>query len=302
MRILPTSANLAGSSRAPPELSCSPSSKNSSIPTRTRPRRRRRAASSRSCGRAPRACAATSRAMTFFTALIGAFEALLFGMLGHIVDWLAAGRSRRSCGREQRGSLLLLAAILAASVAARRAAVAAQAAGAGRQLPDAAALELPPPDARPEHELLPGRVRRPHRDQGDADRARGARHLDDRAPTSWSSSSSTSSTHARACSAASTPGCCCRSSAGWRCTWLRCAYFVPRLGRVAQAAGRRALADDRAHHRRLHQHRDRQAVLARAARGRLRARRDAGVPGHRARADAAGHRLRDRQPRAQHGR
>ncbi len=60
----------------------------------------------------------------------------------------------------------------------------------------------------------------------------------------------------------------------------RCAYFVPRLGRVAQAAGRRALADDRAHHRRLHQHRHRQAVLARAARGRLRALGDAGVPGH----------------------
>ena len=65
-------------------------------------------------------------------------------------------------------------------------------------------------------------------------------------------------------------------------------YFVPRLGKVAQGAGRRALADDRPHHRRLHQHRHRQAVLARAARGRLRARRDAGVHGHRARADAAG--------------
>ena len=46
-------------------------------------------------------------------------------------------------------------------------------------------------------------------------------------------------------------------------------FFVPRLGRVAQRAGRRALADDRAHHRRLHQHRHGQAVLARAARGRL---------------------------------
>ena len=34
-------------------------------------------------------------------------------------------------------------------------------------------------------------------------------------------------------------------------------------------AGRCALADDRPHHRRLHEHRDRQAVLARGARGRL---------------------------------
>ena len=56
--------------------------------------------------------------------------------------------------------------------------------------------------------------------------------------------------------------------AGSRCTSWRCAYFVPRLGRVARGAGRRALADDRPHHRRVHQHRHRQAVLARAARGR----------------------------------
>ena len=66
-------------------------------------------------------------------------------------------------------------------------------------------------------------------------------------------------------------------------------------------AGRRALADDRPHHRRVHQHRDGEALLARAARGGLRARGDAGVPRHRARADAARHRLRDRQPRAVDG-
>ncbi len=52
-----------------------------------------------------------------------------------------------------------------------------QAPGAGRELPHAAAVELPPADARPEHELLPGRVRRARRDQGHADRARGARQL-----------------------------------------------------------------------------------------------------------------------------
>jgi ATP-binding cassette, subfamily B, multidrug efflux pump len=56
-------------------------------------------------------------------------------------------------------------------------------------------------------------------------------------------------------------------------------FFVPRLGRWP-GAGRRALADDRPHHRRLHQHRHRQAVLARAPRGRLCPRRDAGVHGH----------------------
>ncbi len=47
------------------------------------------------------------------------------------------------------------------------------------------------------------------------------------------------------------------------------------------AAGRRTLADDRARHRRLHQYRHRQAVLALAPRGAFRARRDAGVHGHR---------------------
>ena len=64
----------------------------------------------------------------------------------------------------------------------------------------------------------------------------------------------------------------------------RCATSCRAWAGSAQGAGRCALADDRPHHRRLHQHRHRQAVLARAARGRLRARRDAGVHGHRLRA------------------
>ena len=51
-------------------------------------------------------------------------------------------------------------------------------------------------------------------------------------------------------------------------------YFVPRLGKIgAQQADARA-ADDGSHHRRVHQHLHRQAVLARAPRGELRA------PGH----------------------
>jgi ATP-binding cassette subfamily B multidrug efflux pump len=53
-------------------------------------------------------------AMTFFTALIGVFEALLFSMLGRVVDWLAKVQPSQLWTQE-RGHLLLLAAILAGS-------------------------------------------------------------------------------------------------------------------------------------------------------------------------------------------
>ncbi|MED5618515.1 ABC transporter ATP-binding protein [Ideonella sp. BN130291] len=55
-------------------------------------------------------------AMTVFTAVMGAFEALLFSMLGRVVDWLSAVQPQRLWS-EQRGSLLLLAGILLASPA-----------------------------------------------------------------------------------------------------------------------------------------------------------------------------------------
>ena len=53
-------------------------------------------------------------AMTLLTAAIGAFEALLFAMLGHIVDWLGHVKPAELWTQE-RGRLLALAAILAAS-------------------------------------------------------------------------------------------------------------------------------------------------------------------------------------------
>jgi ATP-binding cassette subfamily B multidrug efflux pump len=53
-------------------------------------------------------------AMTLFTAVIGVFEALLFSMLGHVVDWLAKVEPSR-LWTEQRGHLLLLSAVLAGS-------------------------------------------------------------------------------------------------------------------------------------------------------------------------------------------
>ncbi len=54
-------------------------------------------------------------AMTLCTALIGAFEALLFAMLGRVVDWLTALEPGR-LWTEERGPLLVLAGFLAASV------------------------------------------------------------------------------------------------------------------------------------------------------------------------------------------
>ena len=53
-------------------------------------------------------------AMTFCTAVIGAFEAMLFAMLGRVVDWLAHVEPSQ-LWQQERGSLLLLAIILGAS-------------------------------------------------------------------------------------------------------------------------------------------------------------------------------------------
>jgi len=53
-------------------------------------------------------------AMTVLTAAIGAFEALLYSMLGHVVDWLSRVEAARLWA-DARGQLLLLAAILLAS-------------------------------------------------------------------------------------------------------------------------------------------------------------------------------------------
>jgi len=53
--------------------------------------------------------------MTALTAVIGAFEAILFAFLGRIVDWLGKVEPSR-LWHEERGNLLLLAAVLLASV------------------------------------------------------------------------------------------------------------------------------------------------------------------------------------------
>jgi ATP-binding cassette subfamily B multidrug efflux pump len=65
------------------------------------------------------ACTKGSRpfivAMTLLTAAIGAFEALLFGMLGHVVDWLSRFEPARLWA-EERDTLLLLTGVLVASI------------------------------------------------------------------------------------------------------------------------------------------------------------------------------------------
>ena len=65
------------------------------------------------------ACSAGVRrfvlAMTLATAVIGAFEALLFAALGHLVDWLGHVQPALFWTQE-RGTLLALAAVLALKV------------------------------------------------------------------------------------------------------------------------------------------------------------------------------------------
>ena len=64
------------------------------------------------------ACAQGTRryifSMTLLTAAIGVFEALLFSMLGRVVDWLSAVAPSQMW-KQQRGHLLLLTAILLGS-------------------------------------------------------------------------------------------------------------------------------------------------------------------------------------------
>ena len=54
--------------------------------------------------------------MTLFTAAIGAFEALLFAMLGNVIDWLADARPQ-TFWREHGTTLALLALVLVSSIA-----------------------------------------------------------------------------------------------------------------------------------------------------------------------------------------
>ena len=91
-------------------------------------------------------------ATTLLTAVIGAFEALLFGMLGGIVDWLSKVQPAQLWAQEGQ-RLLLLGAVLAGSIVL----VAFQSMIKQQTLATfpCCCVELPPADARAEHELLP---------------------------------------------------------------------------------------------------------------------------------------------------
>ncbi len=145
---------------------------------------------------------------------------------------------------------------------------------------DGASLPLAPVD-----ELLPGRVRRPHRRQADADGACRARSGDEAARRHGVRRR----LFRRRGGAGGDERHLARRAVRRLAHRLRGAALLlraqARQGR--RGAGRRPLADDRAHRRQLHQYRHGEALLALAPRGVLRARGHGSVHGHRAQADAA---------------
>ena len=97
-------------------------------------------------------------AMTLLTATIGAFEALLFSMLGQIVDWLSQVKPTDLWHTEKPPAPAVR--DLAAQPVGGDVPDHAEAPDPGGQFPHALALELPPLDAGPKPELLSRRVRR----------------------------------------------------------------------------------------------------------------------------------------------
>ena len=202
--------------------------------------------------------------MTLLTAVIGAFEALLFSMLGRIVDWLGATAPSQLWAQE-RGTLLLLAGILLSS-------------------PLFIALQT-----FLKHQTLAGNM------------PMLLRWNFHRRMLGQSMSFYQDEFAGRVAAKVMQTALAARDVVmiicdimvfvviyfvtmvavvgsfdlllllpfiGWLALYLVAVwYFVPRLGKGRHRAGRRALADDRPHHRLVHQHRHRQAVLARTPRG-----------------------------------
>ena len=235
-------------------------------------------------------------AMTLLTAGIGAFEALLFSMLGSVVDWLGRGAAARRLWQTERGNLLLLGAILLASPLLIALQTLFKHQALAGNFPMLLRWNFHRLMLGQSMQLLPGRVRRPHRDQGDADRAGGARRLDD--PGRHPGLRGDLFRHAWWRCVGGFDAWLLLPFLGWLALYVAAmCYFVPRLGRVAKAqADARSLMTGRITDAytniatvKLFSHAQREAGFARSG--------DAGVHGDRARPDAAGHRLRDRQPR-----
>ena len=152
--------------------------------------------------------------------------------------------------------------------------------------PDAHPLAGAPLPAQAVDDLLPGRVRRPHRHQADADGARRARmrHQADRRAQLRHRLFPRHAVHRRLGRLAA--GDAARRLA--RRLHHAAALLHPAARQGLGGAGRRALDDDRPRRRQLHQHPDGEAVLACAARGRLRARGHGRLPRHGLPVDAAG--------------
>jgi len=97
-------------------------------------------------------------AMTLFTAVIAGVRGLVVQRSGRVVDWLAKVEPSR-LWTEQRGHLPAAGRDSRRQRSADRPAEPAQAANACRQFRHAVAVELPSQHARPELELLSGRIR-----------------------------------------------------------------------------------------------------------------------------------------------
>ena len=154
-----------------------------------------------------------------------------------------------------------------------------------RQLPHAHSLAGAPLPARPVLGLFSGRVRGPHRHQADADRARRA---PDRDGSDGRVRLRRRVLHGRGRAARRTGLALGRAGRPVdRGLCRRLVLVHPPLPPHRHEAGRRALGDDGAHRRQLHQHPDRKAVQPFAARALLRARGHAALPRSGLPADAA---------------
>ena len=232
--------------------------------------------------------------MTLLTAVIGAFEALLFAMMGHIVDWLAAVAPAQLWTQE-RMTLLLLALVLAGSIAL----VAVQSAIKQQAL----AGNFPMLLRWKFHRLMLAQSMGFYQDEFAGRIAAKVMQTALAVRDVWMILAELLVfvviyfVTMMAVVGAFDAWLLVPFLAGSRSTSAR-SMVRAEVGPCRPRTGRCALLHDRAHHRRIHQHRDGQALFACAARGGLRARGDAGIPADRARADAAGDGLRNRQPRA----